>query len=61
MKKVIVTISPDGSIKVEAEGYKGNTCEQATAFLKQLGQVQGEEKKAEYFETPLQAERMREP
>ena len=34
MKKIIVTISPEGKISVEAEGYAGNSCVEATRFLK---------------------------
>lgn len=37
-KTVEVTISPDGEIKIEAVGYSGAECEQATAALeKALG------------------------
>lgn len=53
MKKIIVTISPIGKISVEAEGYTGNSCEEATKFLKALGTVTEEQKKPEYYETPL--------
>jgi acylphosphatase len=54
--KIIVKLLPDGSIKVEAEGYTGSTCEEATRFLEQLGAVSGENKKPEYYETPMQVE-----
>lgn len=56
MKKIIVKILPDGTMTVEAEGYTGNSCEEATKFLKALGEVTGENNKPEYFETPLQTE-----
>lgn len=56
MEKIIVKILPNGSIKVEAEGYSGNSCEEATKFLKALGTVEGETQKPEYYETPLQTE-----
>lgn len=56
MQKIIVKILPDGSMKVEAEGYTGNSCEEATKFLKALGTIEGETQKPEYFEAPLQTE-----
>lgn len=56
MKRVIVKLNTDGTIKVEAEGYTGSTCEQATAFLENLGIVGGEEKKSEYYDTQEQKE-----
>lgn len=56
MQKIIVKIPPDGTITVEAEGYAGNSCEDATKFLKKLGAVTGETLKPEYYETPLQVE-----
>lgn len=56
MQKIIVKILPDGSMKVEAEGYAGSSCEEATKFLKALGTVESETQKSEYFETPLQTE-----
>ncbi|HQA51097.1 MAG TPA: DUF2997 domain-containing protein [Syntrophomonadaceae bacterium] len=59
MQKIIVTISPEGKIKVEAEGYTGNSCEEATKFLKSLGTVTEENKKPEYYETPQIQEEVR--
>lgn len=35
-KKVLVTIARDGSVKVEAEGFHGKSCEEATAFIERL-------------------------
>ena len=35
-----VRISPEGGITVEAHGYTGNTCEEATRFLEEeLGTI----------------------
>lgn len=56
MQKIIVKILSDGSMKVEAEGYTGNSCEEATKFLKTLGDIESEAQKPEYFEAPLQIE-----
>ncbi len=45
-----VTIGPDGSVKIDAVGFSGQTCEQATAFLEQaLGPVTGKRRKPEYY------------
>jgi hypothetical protein len=35
-KKVEVTFGKDGSVSVEAYGFKGSSCEEATAFLDKL-------------------------
>lgn len=59
MKKVIVTITPEGKILVEAEGYTGNSCEEATKFLRSLGTVTEEQKKPEYYEAPMLTEEVR--
>jgi hypothetical protein len=53
LKKIIVKLTSDGLIHIEAEGYQGNSCEEATRFLQQLGTVTGDEKKPEYYEEPL--------
>ncbi len=55
MEKIIVTLK-NGRIMVEAQGFVGNSCEEATKFLQELGHVTSEEKKPEYYETPLQTE-----
>jgi len=45
-----VTVRPDGSIEVDAVGFHGETCEQATAFLEQaLGPVAAKRRKPEYY------------
>jgi Protein of unknown function (DUF2997) len=49
-KTIEVVIAPDGSLKIEALGFKGADCEKATAFLeKALGRVSGKSKKPEYY------------
>jgi hypothetical protein len=38
--RIDVWISPEGKITIDAVGYTGNTCEEATTFLEQaLGTV----------------------
>jgi hypothetical protein len=49
-KTIEVVIGPDGSLKIEAMGFKGADCERATAFLeKALGRSSGRSKKPEYY------------
>lgn len=50
MQKVIVRAFDDGRIEVEAKGYKGGSCKEATEFLeKVLGKVASMEKKPEWW------------
>lgn len=50
-KKVIITCGKDGSVRVEAEGFKGGSCEEATAFLDDLfGGPKKREYKSSYYE-----------
>lgn len=49
-KKVVITCGKDGSVRVEAEGFKGGSCEEATAFLDNLFGVEKREHKSEYYE-----------
>ena len=49
-KTVELVIGLDGSLKIEAMGFKGADCERATAFLeKALGRISGRSKKPEYY------------
>lgn len=44
-----------GEVKIEAFGFKGNSCEKATEFLeKALGQVTDFTHKAEWLETNIE-------
>jgi len=50
-KKVIVRLGKDGSVKVEAEGFVGRSCEEATKFLDELfGQPTDRQLKSEYYQ-----------
>ena len=51
MGEIIIDFFPNGTVKVEAVGYKGTSCEEATAFLKSLGTEVEKEYKPEYFDT----------
>ena len=49
-KTIEEAIGPDGSLKIEAVGFKGADCERATAFLERaLGRISGRRKKSEYY------------
>ena len=52
MKKIIeVTFSPTGELSIDAIGFKGEDCEQATRFLEEaLGVVASHQKKPEYHQ-----------
>ena len=52
MKKAIeVTVSPIGEVSIDAVGFKGADCDQATKFLEEaLGAVAVKTKKHEYHQ-----------
>lgn len=50
-KTVEITIRKDGSITVDAKGFQGQSCEEATAFIDQLFQKQSVDYKPSYFIT----------
>lgn len=51
MKSIEITCKADGTIQVEAIGFKGKGCQQATAdFEKALGQVTSDNKKPEFHQ-----------
>ena len=49
-KQIIVTISPDGAIKLDAQGYKGKSCADATKFLEKLMSGSKSTKKPEFYQ-----------
>ena len=50
-KKVEITLDKDGGIKVEAFGFVGSSCEEATKFLEELyGEALEKELKEEYWQ-----------
>jgi hypothetical protein len=50
MKRIIVSIDPQGQLSIEAEGYQGNGCLQATQMLERmLGRVEKRSRKSECF------------
>lgn len=50
MKSIEIIINPDGQLTINAAGFQGADCEQATAFLEQaLGDVGQKQRKPEWF------------
>jgi hypothetical protein len=51
MKTIEIIINASGQLTINAAGFKGADCEQATAFLEQtLGKVSQKQRKPEYFQ-----------
>lgn len=49
-KVIEVTVKPNGGLRIEAAGFQGRDCEEATAFLEEALGVTGErERKPEYY------------
>jgi hypothetical protein len=49
MKQINVDIAPDGSVEIDAVGFSGPDCEQATRFLEEaLGTAVSKTRKPEY-------------
>jgi hypothetical protein len=50
-KTIEVVVSPIGDISIDAVGFKGTDCDQATKFLEEaLGTVAAKAKKPEYHQ-----------
>ena len=50
-RTIEVTVSPIGEIQIDAVGFKGGDCEQATKFLEEaLGVVQEKQQKPEFHQ-----------
>jgi len=59
MKQVIVTIDINGSVQIDAQGYKGIGCEKATQFLENaLGTQLKHKRKPEYYQQIKQQQRL---
>jgi hypothetical protein len=47
-----ILIAPDGQLTIDAVGFKGADCDQATKFLEQaLGLTAGKQRKPEYHQS----------
>jgi hypothetical protein len=50
-KKVVIILGKDGSVRADASGFKGGSCEKATEFLdKMFGSKGKREFKSSYYE-----------
>ena len=53
---IIVTVAPDGKISVEADGYRGTSCLEATRFIEEsLGTATGRKAKADMRQAKAKA------
>jgi acylphosphatase len=51
VQQVIVNVDPDGNVKVEAAGVKGQGCQALTRAIEQaLGTTTADTKKSEYYQ-----------
>ena len=50
-RSIEILIAPDGTLTIDAVGFKGADCDQATKFLEQaLGLTAGKQRKPEYHQ-----------
>ncbi|MCB0115147.1 MAG: DUF2997 domain-containing protein [Caldilineaceae bacterium] len=49
-QEIEVTIHPDGKVEYTIKGVKGSACEDISALLEKLGQVEEEERTGEFYE-----------
>lgn len=51
MKSIIITVAADAGVTIETQGYKGESCANATKIFEEaLGIVGDSKKKPEYFQ-----------
>ena len=52
MKTIIIDIAPDGTVTIDAIGYAGTACTDASRHIEQaLGTIQHRTRKPEYHQT----------
>jgi len=49
-QEIEIEILPDGRVEYTIKGVPGSSCDQISALLEQLGQVEQEERTGEYYE-----------
>ena len=50
MKTIEIIVKQDGSLKIDAVGFRGADCDKATKFLEEaLGKVAAKQKKPEHY------------
>ena len=56
-KRIEILVKPDGKVKIEAIGYSGPACEEATKMIEDaLGVVEDREHKPEYWQSTTRTE-----
>ena len=52
MKQITIDVLPDGTVSIEAAGFRGNACEKATKAIEEAlgGKVQQRKKKPEFWQ-----------
>lgn len=59
-RSIEVTVQPSGEITIDAVGFKGADCEQATRYLEEaLGVVGNKQKKPEYHQKRTSTQQQR--
>ncbi len=54
MKTIEVTVRSDGSVRVETQGFQGESCRQASRFLEEaLGKTTSENLTAEFYQSAV--------
>lgn len=54
MKQIEIIIQPDGTSRVETQGFQGASCRDASRFLEQaLGQRLDEQRTAEFYQSAV--------
>lgn len=52
MKTITITVDTDGSVEIDAQGFSGSECKDATKQIEDaLGVKTSEKKKAEFYRT----------
>jgi len=60
MKTIEIIVSPTGEIQIDAKGFKGADCEQATQFLEEaLGVVGQKTRKPEFHQRNIRKHQQR--
>jgi len=60
MKRIEITVKPDGTMEVKAQGYKGKSCEEATRkIIAALGEENQHTRSAEYYLPEIEQERVK--
>ena len=60
MKKIEIDFLPDGTVKIDALGFQGQSCAKATAaFERALGTVSKDTKKPDYYRAEINPQQLK--